>query len=161
MIKKVVVERERERNSLPPESPFFFSSSFFLFVSLQTRSFSLTLSIKMAADKDKMEVDGSPPPAAAQAGPATTQVRGKKEELQQQSVVDDVDVDGRDGRRRFQCASERVEQREALSVSLLLAGACDPPALDVREQRGVLNKRSHIQIKIPNRPTRAPARASG
>ena len=118
---------------------FFFLQNSVLFPSLFSpfNSFVLPhLSIKMAADKDKMEVDGSPPPATAQAGPAATQVRWKntkkkkkkKRKREMQSVNDDAD--GRWPRRfNAQCCLPVLSPSQARLKS---------PALDLREQRGAL-----------------------
>ena len=120
------------------EENFFFLQNSVLFPSLFSpfNSFVLPhLSIKMAADKDKMEVDGSPPPATAQAGPAATQVRWKntkkkkkKKKREMQSVNDDAD--GRWPRRfNAQCCLPVLSPSQARLKS---------PALDLREQRGAL-----------------------
>ena len=85
---------------------FSFFSAFF-------RSFSsLLLSIKMAADKDKMDVDngGSPPPATAQTGPAATQVRRRGRCVDGRSMV----------------VKDDVSMTEKLSVSLPFSSLATP-----------------------------------
>ena len=109
------------------EENFFFLQNSVLFPSLFSpfNSFVLPhLSIKMAADKDKMEVDGSPPAATAQAGPAATQVRWKNTKKKKKKKKRDAE---RQRRRRWSMASTFQMRNVAPPRFVPLAGALEEP----------------------------------